>query len=106
MGSEGFRFCDSLTWVSVLHRELTSRAHRKVVIPDVRFLNEAAMISWFEGQIVRIVKVDGPGTAHGAHSSEKEMDLIQADHIIRAAHGELELIQDAASVIAGAMEDA
>jgi len=89
IGSEGFRFCDSLTWVSVLHRELTSRAHRKVVIPDVRFLNEAAMISWFEGQIVRIVKVDGPGTAHGAHSSEKEMDLIQADHIIRAALGEL-----------------
>ncbi len=49
-----------------------------VVVPDVRFLNEAAYVRKLGGRIVRVVRPDLPESGDG-HASEIEQDQIEAD---------------------------
>ncbi len=66
----------------------------RIIFADVRFLNEAAAIRSWGGEIWRTVKIGGSGTsgASAAHKSETEMDLITADCILEAAHGQVDLL--------------
>jgi len=51
---------------------------RGIVVPDVRFLNEAAYVGKHGGRIVRVVRPALPESGDG-HASEVEQESIQAD---------------------------
>lgn len=53
---------------------------RKVIIPDVRFLNEAKTIKDLGGKIIKIVRPSE--TKKDNHISEKEIDLIVSDYLV------------------------
>ena len=60
-----------------------------IVVPDVRFPNEAACLKRMGGEIWRVVRKDWEGSIeHGAgHRSETEAEAITADRIIEAPSG-------------------
>lgn len=62
-------------------KAILSRDKSLVVVPDVRFLNEAEAIYKIGGTLLRVVR---PGHTHivDAHQSEAEMDSIKADRTI------------------------
>ncbi len=82
---------DSLHWVTVGAKKIQTflSQGKKVVVPDLRFLNEAAVVRGFGGDIVRIIRTDGKGVIESgaAHASEMEMDEIIEDHVVRAPTG-------------------
>lgn len=58
-------------------------AGKCVVVPDVRFVNEATAIALYGGGIMRISRPAGGNIEHGVtHASELEMDLIEVDREI------------------------
>lgn len=59
----------------------------RVVVPDVRFPNEAAMITARWG---RLIRVDRPGSAGGGHSSETSLRAWQRWDAILTNAGSLE----------------
>ena len=66
-------------WVNFLFESIES-FENKIVISDVRFLNEAAAIKAHGGIVVRVHK---PGIGpHSDHISETELDQIETDVII------------------------
>lgn len=60
-----------------------------IVIPDVRFPNEAACLKRLGGEIWRTVRLDqGEAIEHGAgHRSETEAELITPDKVLEAPTG-------------------
>jgi len=93
LGTEGFRAVDPDFWLKIARRsveECAACGDSGVVFTDLRFPNEADMIRSLGGHVVRVVKLDGPGTVHGAHASEALLDEIRADYVIRAKHGEID----------------
>ncbi len=64
------------------------RRRGQLVFADLRFLNEEAAVRRLGGIILRTVKLGGPGTSSGG-VSETEMDLINPDFTVEAAHGEI-----------------
>ena len=79
-------------WVHSLDRWLQlNPQHKRIVIPDVRFANEAAYINMSGGILVRCVCLDGPkleGPA-AAHSSENALASFEWPHTIGAKFGDL-----------------
>lgn len=75
LGTECIRARDEDYWV----RDMSTRVERaldrgeNVVIPDIRFPNEANALSWYWGgeATTRLVRVDRPGLDAGAHRSER-----------------------------------
>ena len=65
-----------------------------IVITDVRFWTEAAMINRLGGQVWRIHRPDGETTRHNAHISEQEMDCIPV-HYTLSNDGTLEQLYKA-----------
>ncbi len=65
---------------------------RRVVIDDIRFPEEAAVIRAFMRDSV-LIKLEREGhvdaTAGATHESESLVDTIEADHVIRAGSGEI-----------------
>lgn len=51
-----------------------------VVIPDVRFANEAA---FFRSRGAKVVRIERPGVGAGGHASEQEQSEIEVDHVIQ-----------------------
>jgi hypothetical protein len=78
LGTEGVRqnIRDD-AWILAAEAEIAR--HEKVVVTDVRFLNEARAIKNLYGQIWRVVR---PGHDGDAHPSEREQDEILADRTI------------------------
>lgn len=62
-----------------------------IVCDDVRFLNEADKVKERGGIIIRIVRSDI--TTGGNHSSETEMNSIEADYTIVSEKGDIEGLQ-------------
>lgn len=62
-------------WVEATERRV--HLFDKVVISDVRFPNEAAMVKRLGGILYRIVRPNGAGLDQ--HQSETEIDLLQVD---------------------------
>lgn len=58
-------------------RELTACPDARVVVSDVRFLDEARAIKKLGGKLIRLYRHDE--TATDTHISEQEMDLIESD---------------------------
>lgn len=68
-----------------------------IVITDVRFWTEAALIARLGGQVWRIVRPDADTTVHTGHISETEMDAIPAHSSILNS-GTLEQLYEAIDV--------
>jgi hypothetical protein len=82
LGTEVGRAYDADLWVIKLQNKIAiKRAQGKldVVVPDVRFLNEAQAIKNWGGWIVRLNGRGGLEGAAGSHVSESEMLSIVAD---------------------------
>ena len=60
-----------------------------MLLPDLRFLNEAEMIKAEGGEILRVFKGGGPGTDSKSHVSEQEASRIEADHTVTGVHGDI-----------------
>lgn len=76
LGTEGFRhlIADD-TWVQALLRR--SKEYKKVVVSDLRFLNEEKAVKEAGGLIIRIINPNRLDTdAVSKHRSETEMDQI------------------------------
>lgn len=91
IGTEGFRYCAEDTWVRCEMDNVPKDA-QGVVFPDVRFLNEAEAIRKLGGEVWRVWKIGGTGTSFVSHQSETEMEKIEVDRAIGAAHGEIPLL--------------
>jgi hypothetical protein len=94
IGTDGFRAVDPDYWVKLTKRRIDnlvlSDGVRRIVVPDVRFENEAGMLRRCYGaEIWRVVKVGGQGTSHAAHASETELERIQSDAIFEAKAGDI-----------------
>jgi hypothetical protein len=98
LGTDGFRAIDPDYWVKLARREIEEALERgrRVVCPDVRFENEARAIRDLGGEVWKIMKTDGPTTAHGRHASETEMGGIFPDVVLKAPHGQLDSLRDQA----------
>ena len=98
IGSEIIRDeVDQLYWVKQWGEQFTKlmwqdikAGHPNIVIPDVRFPNEAEMIQRFQGEIWEIVRegFEGKGIEHGAdHQSETRRAEIVPDRTLIAGEG-------------------
>lgn len=82
IGTEGFRNFVDDTWVQALIRK--SSAESRVVVPDLRFLNEEKELKASNALIIRIVNPNRQDTdAVSQHRSETEMDQIEPDVTIQ-----------------------
>jgi len=82
IGTDIFRNqIDKDFWIKQMARKLQESNHSKIVIDDVRFLNEADFIKRQGGIIIKIIR-DNPECYNFSHVSETEMDLIRTDFVI------------------------
>lgn len=93
VGTDIGRALDPEIWIKRLRAKLF-HVTGPVVIPDVRFVNEASLIKGLGGEIWRMVRLDGKGKVeHGAdHASEREQESIIAAFTVEA-HTGIERIQ-------------
>ncbi len=100
IGTEGFRAIHPDVWVRdfAVRLKATTGRNSLVVIPDVRFPNEAAWIKAVGGMLVRVVKTGVHGGSN--HASEIEMESIEVDKTVDALPGDLFAIHKGADDIA------
>jgi len=70
-------------WVMSLERKLTdllAKGYKKIIIPDIRFANEAEVIRKFNGTMIRIIRENV--NSSDAHTSENSSDEIVVDHTV------------------------
>ena len=82
IGTQGFRdLIHQETWVKALERRALQ--HDKVVVADLRFLTEEAMLKEHGATIIRVVSPEREkNDAHAQHRSETEMDQIVPTHTV------------------------
>lgn len=85
IGTEGLRAIDPEFWLKqAKHRIVDAasrqeRANPRVVLPDMRFLNEAKMVASMNGKLIRVAFPPGVGHALGKHESEAEWQRLIVD---------------------------
>lgn len=81
MGTEcGRDLLGETIWVDTWEKSLPEESNRRVVVPDVRFPNEAERIRSLGGVIWRVLR---PGTAPDGHRSESDQLQIEPDAVLR-----------------------
>lgn len=70
-----------------------------VLVPDLRFPNEEQAIRSVGGLVIRIVRIDAPAST-SSHSSETEIDKINADLVVGVRTGDLSIAKRVATLIA------
>lgn len=92
-----FRLEDA--WVNKMNK-----SYNPIIIPDVRYHNEAAWVRCRGGVVVRVIRTPEPtGMLHepeaptsaeiDQHTSETDMDRILVDYVVSAASGDLASIR-------------
>jgi hypothetical protein len=92
-GTELRRDSDTNYWVNkwlTSANKLWYTGQSKIVVDDVRFLNEAEAIKIAGGKIIRIIR-KGQVTPDN-HTSETEMASIKVDATIEVGEGEIDLL--------------
>lgn len=86
LGTDWGRYLVKKTiWTDLMERRIQQSLHAgdsDIVITDVRFWTEAALISRLGGQVWRIYRPESETTRHNAHISENEMDCIPVHHTL------------------------
>lgn len=86
-GTEWRRGCFGETyWIDRLKAKITTSSASVIVVPDVRFRNEAGLIHALGGQIVRVVKPDD--LTQDGHASENDMNSYPEDFTVVAPSGD------------------
>ena len=83
-------------WMDTLSRRITAFSaalHGAIVITDVRFPNEADLITRLGGQVWRIVRPEYATTSHCGHASEQQQDKI-TPRITLINDGTLEMLYE------------
>jgi hypothetical protein len=70
-----------------------------VIVPDLRFINEAACIRELQGKILKVVRLDAPLSVD-MHRSETEGLKVSPDFILGTTTGNLNISQEVAKRIA------
>lgn len=89
-------------WALAAHARIDDAAAEYWAITDVRFLNEASILRERGGIILKVVRPDTSTGQFEEHSSETELDQIEAD-IVLYNDGSLQGLEDAVTFIAGAL---
>lgn len=92
VGTNGFRAVVDDFWVRKAreHIELAMRVFEvHVVVPDVRFPNEARVIQDLGGRVVRVVRRGPAQSAHLEHPSERALAPHLIDATIEADEGDM-----------------
>jgi hypothetical protein len=95
-GADYVRAARASFWVDLL--EQRAAGCLKVVIPDVRFVNEADYVRAQGGSIIRVHRVDLPDVPD-AHCSEQGVDLITPDLDLATTTGQFAVQQAVARLI-------
>jgi hypothetical protein len=76
-------------WFGKVFPQVYPKPTGPIVVPDVRYMNEAAVLrdTVVNGTIIRMFRTDQSGPAYD-HPSETELDTIQADHYFRCSSPE------------------
>lgn len=96
VGTEGFRHIHEEIWARAMigraRSVLSDGTCEMVVVCDVRFLTEAAVIKEAGGLIVRVKRPEADRVV-SAHASETQLALIQEDYVIDNQGRELYLLE-------------
>jgi len=74
-------------WIDKLNKKLILSTADVVIIPDVRFVNEARFVLRHGGRVIRIVRAGADRNAESTHQhvSETDMDGFTCDYQVRAS---------------------
>lgn len=99
-GTDFRRKQDPFYWVKQIYNDIKNNPSQIVIIPDVRFINEAAWIKASEGFMVKLERVGYVDVAiNASHVSESQMDGYLYDYEIHVGDGDVEeLKKDAVRV--------
>jgi energy-coupling factor transporter ATP-binding protein EcfA2 len=78
---------------------LRIRGHRRALVPDLRFQNEAECLRAMGAKIIRVRRIDAQAPTD-AHPSEMDSENIEADLEVGAVTGDLSLPKRVATLIA------
>jgi len=96
VGTEGFRHIHEEVWARAMigraRNLINSDVCKMVVVCDVRFLTEAAVIKEAGGIIVRVKRPEADRVI-SSHTSETQLALIQEDYVIDNQGKELYLLE-------------
>lgn len=80
VGTDVWRHLDPDIWVRVLHDMTHNDPPRVLIVPDVRFPNEADFIHQVGGYLARIDRIDRPIDRDPNHPSETALDTYTGWH--------------------------
>lgn len=80
-------------WINALERKITDSGARRIVITDVRFLNEAMWVHSLGGTLIRVSRIEPDGSAFDNglppdHPSEAQIPELPADFFIESVSGD------------------
>lgn len=96
-GTEVARQITPKIWIYQVERELKRWKDEnsvRIVIGDVRFINEASMIKSLGGTIFKVLREDFLDEKHINHQSEREIDSIKEDFLLFAKSGEVSKLHE------------
>lgn len=97
LGTEIIRKINRDIFVDTLFRR--NKGINNIIIPDVRFVNEAKAIKEKKGIIIKVIKKDQQYSKIHEHESEIEMEEILADYTIEANPGDFDKLESEAKRI-------
>lgn len=106
LGTEVFRQKDPEVWIRTLYHTALDRKPAVLIIPDVRFPNEAAFVKGLGGILVKVARVNEDGTPFRDpnrpenHPSESSLDGFQGwDFQFSTNSGNMGYLKFAAGVL-------
>ena len=104
IGTGVYRVRDPTFWINILSYMMCNDPPTMLIIPDVRFENEAVFVRRVGGYLVHLRRCDADGTPYvcpdrpSDHPSEQETDDIQGHAAYTVASGDLIQLQDIAEL--------
>lgn len=96
IGTEYVRKVNPDYWVDYIIQ--STEGKDKILVPDMRFLNEAAKFRAAGGTIIKLVRLDLEDSGD-KHSSETELDLIEPDLVLGVRTGDTSILDTASNLI-------
>jgi hypothetical protein len=100
VGTDVVRAKDADLWVRTLYWTAEEQAPEFVIVPDVRFPNEAEFIKGMGGYLIKVSRLNADGSPFVAadrdpnHTSETALDGFQGwDEVIQVPDGALDLLR-------------